>query len=215
MTRAGREIVHVDALEVGAELVAIMGPNGAGKTTLLEALHGRLPAEGHLEASGTWHVGADPPEPARVTPHALVAGHGVERPDVWLARVGYRGPDSLAHGSAGERRLVGLAGALGREAQALLLDEPFGPLDPPHVARLVPVMARRAREDPVLFATHDPQVAARADRVLLLNHEIVAQGPPDEVLQPDPLASCYRAPMEVTWTEMGPIVRARTPDDVR
>lgn len=213
--RGGREVLHVERLSVEAELVALMGPNGAGKTTLLEALHGTLPSVGRLETPDTWHVAADPPEPARVTPHALVAGHGVDDPERWLARVGYRGPDSLAHGSAGERRLVGLAGALGRASQAsemLLLDEPFGPLDPPHVARVTPLLARRAAEDAVLVATHDPQVAAHADRVLLLNHETVAAGPPDEVLQPAPLSTCYGAPMEVAWTDLGPIVRARPPE---
>jgi len=206
--RGGRVVVRVDGLTVDREVLAVMGPNGAGKTTLLEALDDRHDVNGRVSAPATWHVGADPPQPAKVDPAELVAAHGVGEPRAWLARVGYQGPASLARGSQGERRLVGLAGALGRRDADLLLDEPFGPLDPPHVARVAPLLDDRAGEDAVLVATHDPQVAARADRVLLLDGEPVARGPPRQVLQPEPLSTCYGARMDVVGTELGPVVRA-------
>lgn len=211
VTRGGETVLDLDQLHVDGEVVAVMGPNGAGKTTLLEALDGRLPHEGTADTGETWRVGADPPAPALVDAVDLVAGHGVDEPRAWLARVGYRGPASLAHGSAGERRLVALAGALGQTGKDLLLDEPFGPLDPPHVARVAPLLADHADAAAVLLATHDPQTAARADRVVLLDRERVAAGPPREVLQPEPLSDCYGAPMSVEWTELGPIVEARDP----
>ncbi len=208
VTRGGHPVVALETLTLDAELIAIMGPNGAGKTTLLEALAGRLPYEGTVDAGDVWLTGTDPPTPTLVRVEALVAGHGAKTPDRWLDAVGYEGPANLAHGSSGERMLVALAGALGGPVGDLLFDEPFGHLDPPHVARLIPLMRERAGEDAVVFTTHDPLAAARADRVLLLNHHIVADGSPRDVLQPGPLSDCYEARLEVEWTRLGPVVQA-------
>lgn len=207
--RGGRPVVRIHELRIEAELVAVMGPNGGGKTTLLQALDGRLPYEGRVRTDGTWFTGTEPPVPTLVEVEDLVASHGVEEPRRWLAAVGYEGPANLAHGSSGERMLAALAGALGRAGNDLLLDEPFGHLDPPHVARLGPLLADRAAQDAVLFSTHDPATAAKAERVLLLDGTVVAQGAPDEVLQPGPLSRCYDAEIEVAWTELGPLVQAR------
>lgn len=115
----------------------------------------------------------------------------------------------VARGSAGERKLVALAGALGRGGEAVLLDEPFGALDPPHVAGLVPVLRERSRRDPVVFSTHDVQAASRADRVVLLNGSVVADGPPREVLDAGSLSACYGSRVMVEWTRLGPVVESR------
>jgi len=49
----GREIVHVDSLDIVAgQWTAVVGPNGAGKTTLLKALAHLLPHAGHVELLG-------------------------------------------------------------------------------------------------------------------------------------------------------------------
>lgn len=210
--RGGRPVVEIDHLELGCGLVALMGPNGAGKTTLLETLAGRLPFEGTLEVPACWLVAAEPPNRVLVQARDVVASHAARDPDAWLERVGYSGPTSLAHGSSGERMLVALAGALARQSEMLLLDEPFGHLDPPHVSRLTPLLATRASHDGVLFTTHDPAVAAQADRVLLLDRTMVADGPPEEVLQPEPLSQCFGASIQVAWTELGPVIRGKPGD---
>lgn len=208
MERGGERVVGVEAFRVDREVVAVMGPNGAGKTSLLQGLAGRLESGGLLETGQTWFVGADPPERVEVEPGELVRGHGVRDPGAWLQRVGYGGPASVARGSAGERKLVALAGALGVGGRDLLLDEPFSVLDPPHVARLSPLLKQRAREDAVVFSTHDASAAASADRVVLLNGSVVASGSPREVLVGQALSECYGAAMRVAWTELGPVVRA-------
>ncbi|SFM46375.1 ABC transporter ATP-binding protein [Variovorax sp. OV329] len=49
----GREIVHVDGLQIAAgQWTAVVGPNGAGKTTLLKALAHLLPHEGQVQLLG-------------------------------------------------------------------------------------------------------------------------------------------------------------------
>ncbi len=206
--RGGRLVLKIDELELDGQLVAVMGPNGAGKTTLLQALHGVLPSQGRIEAPGTWYLAAEPPAPVLVGVDEVVRSHGADEPATWLAKVGYDGPDQLSSGSSGERTLVALAGALSHEAPWLLLDEPFGHLDPPHISRLLPALRERAHNGGVLVTTHDPAMAAQADRVILLDRSVVADGKAREVLQPEPLSRCYGAQVQVTWTELGPVVRA-------
>lgn len=205
MRRGGQAVLLASELEVEREIVAVMGPNGAGKTSLLEALAGRLDHTGTATIREPVFLPARPPERVLIQVEEIVRAHGAKEPETWLARVGYEGPEILAHGSAGERALVALAGALSKEGD-LLLDEPFGHLDPPRTASVWPLLAEHASEHAVLIATHDPTLAARADRVVLLAGTIVAQGPPREVLSPEPLAACYGAPVDVEWTRLGPVV---------
>ncbi len=206
--RGGREVLAIDQLQLDGQLVAVMGPNGAGKTTLLQTLHGLLPHQGRIRTPTTWYLAAEPPAPVLVDVDEVVRSHGTDEPGPWLARVGYDGPTALSSGSSGERMLVALAGALSHPAPWLLLDEPFGHLDPPHIGRLIPALRDRAERGGVLLTTHDPAMAAQADRVLLLDGGIVADGSPREVLQPEPLSRCYGAEVQVAWTELGPVVRA-------
>jgi len=210
--RGGRAVLLVDELTVDRELVAIMGPNGAGKTTLLEALAGEIEHTGEIRADESWLVREAPPERVLVEVADLVRSHGTDNPQRFLDELAYDGPRQLAHGSAGERMLAGLAGALARD-EDLLLDEPFSHLDPPHVARLTPALRDRGDDRAIVFTTHDARAAAQADRVLLLSNTVVARGEPREVLQPSQLSECYGAPVDVEWTRLGPIVAGLNPDD--
>ncbi len=73
--------------------------------------------------------------------------------------------------SGGERQRVGLCRALLNKPSLLLADEPTGNLDPATAAVVLEQMLALAREhgSSVVIVTHDPAIAARADRTLELS----------------------------------------------
>jgi thiol reductant ABC exporter CydD subunit len=71
------------------------------------------------------------------------------------------------HGlSAGQRQRLGLARALLRDAPLLVLDEPTVHLDPAAAARVAATVEGLRGTRTILLITHDPDLAATADRVL-------------------------------------------------
>jgi putative ABC transport system ATP-binding protein len=72
--------------------------------------------------------------------------------------------------SGGEQQRVGLARAMIARPRLLLADEPTGNLDQNTGARVIELMFDLARQQQaaVIFVTHDPGLAARADRVLTM-----------------------------------------------
>ena len=73
------------------------------------------------------------------------------------------------HGlSAGQRQRLGLARALLRDAPLLVLDEPTVHLDPAAAARVAATLEELRGTRTILLITHDPELAAGADRVIRL-----------------------------------------------
>ena len=74
--------------------------------------------------------------------------------------------------SGGEQQRVGLARAMVTRPKLLLADEPTGNLDQDTGAMIIELMLELAREKhtAILLITHDPAIAARADRRLLMAH---------------------------------------------
>lgn len=197
-------------------MLALVGPSGAGKTTLLRMIAGLMtPTTGRIQCAGrTW---LDTSEPCNVAvrdrrigfvfqqyalfPH-LTAQQNVEqscrhlrsdarrqRAQHWLGKVNLSGledrrPDQL---SGGQQQRVGLARALAREPNVLLLDEPFSAVDRATRDRLYQELAQLRRElsIPVVLVTHDlDEAIVLSDQLCMLSHGVTLQtGPVAEVTQ--------------------------------
>ncbi len=189
------------ALPRGA-FCALIGPSGGGKTTLINALAGfERPARGRLVFDGrdlTALAPAQRPMTILFQEHNLFAhldaaqnvGIGL-RPGLdldaggrarvadALARVGLSGKEKRRPSelSGGERQRVGLARALARDRPLLLLDEPFGALDPGLRRDMIALVdeIRRERGASVLLSLHTPQdMLGHADRVAFIAEGRVA-----------------------------------------
>ncbi|HYM64578.1 MAG TPA: ABC transporter ATP-binding protein [Gaiellaceae bacterium] len=195
------------ALAVGRETFALVGPSGAGKTSVLRAVAGLIrPERGSITLDGRVLFDAAaridrPPEERRVgfvfQEYALFPHMTVERNVAYagrmhaaevlerfrIAHLAKARPGEL---SGGERQRVGLARALAREPDALLLDEPLSALDT-HTRADVRVELRSILDRldlPVLLVTHDFQDAAvLADRVaVLVDGRLLQVGTPAELI---------------------------------
>ncbi|MEI6419838.1 MAG: ABC transporter ATP-binding protein [Sphingomonadales bacterium] len=195
-------------LQPGA-LVGVIGPNGAGKSSLLKALAGLgattplldgaplrpaprtlafLPATRDLDwpvrADALVQLGLGPLAPA--DPAAVAAALA----DAGASGFAARPVNQL---STGERARVLLARALVASPRWLVLDEPVANLDPGHRLDVLALLAARAAAGTgVVLALHDLDLAARCDRLLLLDQgRLLADGPPAGVLADAQLAAVF------------------------
>ncbi len=118
-------------------------------------------------------------EPAAIKERTLELIAKLQLPNTILNRY----PAEL---SGGQRQRVGLARALAVKPPVVLMDEPFGALDPftrRHVRREL-FGLNELRETTVVLVTHDVNEALElADRIALMDQgRIIQIGPPDELL---------------------------------
>lgn len=103
--------------------------------------------------------------------------------------------------SGGERQRVLLASILAQEPRLLLLDEPTAALDIHHQIEIFSLLKRLADEGyGVAVVTHDLNLAGQfCDRLVLLGleHGVLAEGTPREVLTEHTLSLAYGAPVRV------------------
>ena len=90
-----------------------------------------------------------------------------------LAAVGLEGREQSlpARMSGGEQQRVAIARALVNTPSLLLADEPTGNLDSQNAAEILGLLAklRSQHQMTIVLATHDPQIAARSDRLIRLH----------------------------------------------
>jgi osmoprotectant transport system ATP-binding protein len=198
------------------ETLVLLGRSGSGKTTLLRLMNAMLlPSAGQVLIQGRPTTEWDPIhlrrsmgyviQEAGLFPHFTVAENVGLVPSLekWdrcrtAVRVGEllylvgldpseyadRRPREL---SGGQRQRVGVARALAADPPILLMDEPFGALDPVTRAELqreFSALARRLGKT-IVFVTHDLREALLlASRIVLLEAgRIVAVAPPQEFLR--------------------------------
>jgi ABC-type Mn2+/Zn2+ transport system ATPase subunit len=200
------------SLDVAArEFLCLLGPNGGGKTTLLKAVlgllaprAGRILVLGEPPEKGRRRVGYLPQRKAfaRGFPATAVDLIVAARRGAWplrareeereaarrtLAEVGgEKLLDKALHAlSGGETQRVFLARALVHAPELLLLDEPTAGVDSrgrEEFLELLEGIAKQGRLAAVLVTHNLAAVRRLADRVVYLEHRVLADGSADEVL---------------------------------
>ncbi|MBC5824535.1 MAG: metal ABC transporter ATP-binding protein [Candidatus Eremiobacteraeota bacterium] len=116
-----------------------------------------------------------------------------------LAQVGMadRADSQIGRLSGGQQQRVFIARALVQDPKLLLLDEPIAGVDATSQHAIFTLLEERQRAGmTVIASTHDLScVAMWFDRVLCLNHRVVAYGTPGEVLNDETLSSTYGSHM--------------------
>jgi NitT/TauT family transport system ATP-binding protein len=178
------------------ELITIVGPSGCGKSTLLRILAGLKP---HFPpTSGEVHVLAKPvtePGPDRglvdqkysLLPHLNVIENMVfglklrgvarsertDRASQWVKKVGLEGSEKKfpSELSGGMQQRVAIAATLILQPRILLMDEPFGALDPGIRLRMQELLVQlwNEQQSTVFLVTHSVEEAVYlGDRVFLM-----------------------------------------------
>lgn len=175
----------VDLVLHPGELTVLTGATGAGKTSLLHLLAGLTPFDGTRTGGGSVaFVPQDRRLVARWTAAENVAvvapaGPALELEGAW---------NRLAGGlSAGQVARLQLLRALAGDPSVLLVDEPTGNLDAASAALVIERLVQESRTRAVLVATHDANLTAAADRILVVRDGHL-HGPP-----PAPAAGVPRA----------------------
>ena len=187
------------------ELAVLVGRNGAGKTTLLRCIAGwNQITRGQIDLMGTSIYKAEramrrnlimvpdtPPfysdltvdEHLQFIAQVNHAANWRSKAQDLLKRFGLEANQAAlpAALSRGQRYKLALCMALLVDPQLLLLDEPFGPLDPFSAHQLWDdLWARREQGKSVLLSSHQSPLNVRPDRYLILEGgDLVADGTPD------------------------------------
>src|SRR5918998_3785145 len=197
------------------ELVVLVGPSGCGKTTALRMVNRMIePTEGRISVNGEDASSVPAPRLRRdigyviqqvgLFPHLTIADNVATVPSligwdkdrtrkrveelintVGLSQdVASRYPHQL---SGGQQQRVGVARALAADPPIMLMDEPFGAVDPIVRESLQDEFLRLQEElaKTILFVTHDIDEAIKmGDLVAVIQvGGVLAQfGPPDEIL---------------------------------
>jgi osmoprotectant transport system ATP-binding protein len=197
-------------------LVALVGPSGCGKTTTLKMVNRLIePTSGRIILDGEDVTAVDQVQLRRrigyviqtagLFPHRTILDNVTTVPQLlgWdRARARARGqellelvgldPDTYARRypdqlSGGQRQRVGVARALAADPPVLLMDEPFGAVDPVVRERLQGEFLRLQQEvrKTILLVTHDLDEAVKlGDRIAVFSQggRLEQYAPPAEVL---------------------------------
>ncbi|MEU9197235.1 ABC transporter ATP-binding protein [Streptomyces hundungensis] len=189
------------------ELVTLVGPSGCGKTTTMKMVNRLIePTEGRIFVDGEDISTVDPVQLRRrigyviqqvgLFPHKTVLENTATVPHLLGVKkakaharaaelldlvgldpktYGSRYPEQL---SGGQRQRVGVARALAADPPVLLMDEPFGAVDPVVRERLQNEFLRLQSQvrKTVLFVTHDIEEAVRlGDRIAVYGQGAIEQ----------------------------------------
>src|SRR6266568_6831176 len=206
---------HLSLTAPAGRICVLIGPSGCGKTTSLRMVNRLIePTSGEILVDGQNILREDPTQLRRrigyviqqvgLFPHRTIGENVATVPELlgWpsarirarvdelLSLIGFdpsrmrdRYPEQL---SGGERQRVGVARAMAAEPPLMLMDEPFGAVDPIVRERLQNefLTLQRAQGITVIFVTHDIDEAIKlGDRVAIMRAgKLVQFAPPGELL---------------------------------
>ncbi|MCH8561272.1 energy-coupling factor ABC transporter ATP-binding protein [Nesterenkonia sp. LB17] len=178
-----RRILHPLTLTLHQHRIAVIGANGSGKSTLLRLIAGLVaPSQGSLQLrpagvrSGFIFanpqaqlimpvVGEDIAFSLRRSIRSAAGRRERSREILDTMGLGDREDSSIYDLSSGERQKVALAGVLAAEPELVLADEPTTLLDLRSTVEFTELLM--GLDAPMIVATHDLELAARAERVLV------------------------------------------------
>src|SRR5436190_21590923 len=214
--REGAAVDHLSLTVPAGDICVLVGPSGGGKTTALKLVNRLIPlTSGDIRIDGRSILEHDLTELRRsigyviqqvgLFPHMTVEANIGTVPRLYgrsrswirtrsqelLELVGLepsyakRYPAQL---SGGERQRVGLARALAADPPLMLMDEPFGAIDPIVRARLQDEFLRLQVEvrKTVVFVTHDVDEAIKVgDRIAILRQggKLAQYDTPETILE--------------------------------
>lgn len=203
----GRTLLADVTLSLTERRIAVVGANGSGKSTLLRLLNGLVvPSRGRVVVDGLDTMVDGPAVRRRVgfvftdplaqlvmpTPiedvalslrRTLPRAARRERAAELLAAygLGHVQHSSVYDVSGGERQLIALVSVLAVEPAVVVADEPTTLLDLRNRNRIREELGRLDQH--LVVATHDLELAADAERVLVVDDgRIVADGPPESAI---------------------------------
>lgn len=204
------------------QFTGIVGPSGSGKTTLLRLLLGTVkPLSGMVTSRPDLRIAYVPQLetvnwdfPITVLECVLMSGsrgrvlslpwasaQEKSRAHAVLERLGIQrfADRQIRNLSGGQQQRMFLARALYRRPQLLLLDEPTSGVDVSTRHDVLHLLAD-LHEDGVaiVLTTHDLNgMAAHLPHLVCVNHRVIADGTPEDVIRPTVLEKTFGARMEV------------------
>lgn len=201
-------IVRGVSCELAEARISVIGANGSGKSTLIRAINGLVtPLVGRVLVNGL-DVAKNGPEVRRkvgfvfTDPDAQIVMPTASEDLALSVRRAIKpktdrrtavaellerfGLTQVAHSpahslSGGQKQLLAIAGVLATNPQLILLDEPTTLLDLPNAQAIATLLF--ALEQDVIYATHDLELAARADRTLVIDDgRILYDGAPADAI---------------------------------
>jgi osmoprotectant transport system ATP-binding protein len=222
----GAPAVDALSLEIGAgEICVLIGPSGCGKTTTMRMINRMIePDAGSITVGGRDVTHIDPVllrrsigyviQQVGLFPHLTIADNVATVPKLlgWdAARVARRVDELLAlvhmepalhrdrfprELSGGQKQRVGVARALAADPPVMLMDEPFGAIDPITRTSLQDEFLRILREldKTIVFVTHDIDEAIRmGTRIAIMRAGRLVQYDTPEAILAHPVDSFVEA----------------------
>ncbi|MEC2197531.1 choline ABC transporter ATP-binding protein OpuBA [Bacillus subtilis] len=214
--KGGKKAVNNVKLKIAkGEFICFIGPSGCGKTTTMKMINRLIePSAGKIFIDGENIMDQDPVELRRkigyviqqigLFPHMTIQQNISLVPKLlkWpeqqrkerareLLKLVDMGPEYLDRYphelSGGQQQRIGVLRALAAEPPLILMDEPFGALDPITRDSLQEEFKKlqKTLHKTIVFVTHDMDEAIKlADRIVILKAgEIVQVGTPDDILR--------------------------------